>query len=391
MTAKTVTKSASDYVNPLAIDITKPDEKKKVKTKEIPETRALQVRVNLDTGHEIELNRVELMRKSIQENVAAKRKPMDGFDPVKLMLVEDMPGHKGEPTYVAFDGKHTQAAAELEKIPELDALIWKGTFAQAMAAAATLANREHDRNGAPLTFKDRINAAWKFRKALEESETPKKEWPSARDASELFGISRTYINDENIFETRKEGSKSGGVKKAEKKAKRKNGTGNGVVEAGKAHLEGGKDGQKHFEIREKDGGKPVAWYKADTPAKALEAFKEEAKTKDKKDVKLTDYITREYDPAPKPGSEKTAIAFDWNKVETDFGSVVRGFDGAADLFGFKDRAEFKNGRANLSQFIMIFGALKKEFSGKKPKQKEEPKKEEPKKDAGPPPEADKVA
>lgn len=357
--AKDKKPDADAYTNDMLVMVNplKPDMKIKINPKDVELPRATQARVDTDSGYTVEMERAK--------SFAQKMEAGEVFPPVKLMLVEDMPGSKGKPVHVAWDGHHTVAGAEIAKVKEIDAFVWKGTWAQALAAAATLANVEHENNGKPKSFKDKKHSLHVYVKSLELAGVTKSKLPSNRQLAAMFGISHTAVGDEDPCGRRAEGSKTGEEKKEEKKLQRVAAKGADVVAAGKAHLEGsnGKPaaGMPTYDVLRKATQEKVGTYQAETPAKALETYKEKHPG-----AQLSDYVTREVKADPKAGSEAPKIGFDWQKMEADLGSVVRGFDAAGELFGFKGRPEFKTGRSNLNAFADILKALRKEATAKKP-------------------------
>lgn len=344
-----------DYVSDKLPDLNpaKPDEKKKLKVKEIEAPKASQARVDTDPGYNVDVHRAE--------SFAEKMKAGEKFPPVKVCLVEDMPGKKGTPVHVLWDGHHTHAGAEIAKIAEVDALIWKGTWAQCLAAAASFANSEHENAGKPKSFKDRIRSCILYVKGLAEVGVTKRELPSNRQLAKRFAVSHTAVGDADPCDRRQEGTKTPEQKKEEKANVRANGA--AAVAAGAAHLNGtpAQVATKRFEVVKRDDQTVAGTFEAETPAKALEAFKTA-----KPDVNLVEYVTKELVTTPPKSGSVATIGFDWARMESDLGSLARGLDGMGDIYKCKDSAEWKNARANLNSFATILKGLRKELTAKKP-------------------------
>jgi hypothetical protein len=340
--------TAADYKNPLAINVHKPAEQKKVKVKLVQFPRDTQVRDDNTPGHVVDVHRAEEMADALR---AGKKLP-----PVKLMTVSDMPGHKDEPMYVMWDGFHTHAAHELAKLHEIDALIWHGTWAQALAAAATYANAEHATNGKPKSYKDKIRSLHIYAKALEKGGVPKKEWPSNREAAVMFGVSHTAVGDEDPFGRRQEGAKTREQKLEEKKRQRQLAASGSPVGQGDSPV---KAPTPKYEVVQKSTGAVVATVEAETPAKALEAYKSK-----KPEANLVEYVTREVKPDAKAGSE-TVVKFDWSGMDNSLGYVIRGTDAMGDLFeGAKKDPALKVLKDALNNAATMMTELKKKYGTK---------------------------
>jgi uncharacterized ParB-like nuclease family protein len=352
-------KPVTEYEDPLAIDPAKPDHKAKLDPKKIILSPDAQARDDTDKTKLVDTHRAE--------DFAEKMKAGEKFPPVKVMLVEDHPDHKGKPVYVAFDGFHTVAGAEIAKLKELDALVWKGSVMQAVAAAATVANREHENNGKPLSYDDKIRSLMLYAKALKKGGVEPKLWPSNRQAAVMFGVSHTAVGDEDPFGRRREGTKDKETKLAEKKVKRV--AGKGTVEAGREHLEG--KGGKVFEVVQKTTGQVAATYDADTPAKALEQFKAE-----KPEANLVEYVAREGKPK---GGTPTKFGFDWSSVTAALGQLARGLDAAGDLHDLKRKPEYKLAVQQVSSISGIVEGWRKETAKAKAGENGKPKEEAAKK------------
>lgn len=339
------------------INLKKPDFTGKEKVKDLVHHKNTQVRDDTDAGQVVDVKRAE--------QFAAKMAAGEKFPAVKYMLVEDMPGHKGEPVKLLWDGLHTHAGAEMAKVESIDAIGWKGTWAQALAAAALLANVEHENSGKPKSYKDKIRSAWIIVKGLEAADVPKKEWPNSRQLGAMVGVSHTAINNEEILKNKRAGSKTKAEIEAEKKQQRELAAAakaaGGVVAAGAAHLGNGSASSiKQFEVVRRATNEVVGTFESETAAGALERL-----GKKNPGAKLTDYFTRELTPAPKPGSEKT-IGFDWQRMDQDFGALARGMDALGEMFDLKKRTEWKTALANLNQFGTLLKAMREEVGKKKP-------------------------
>lgn len=331
------------------VNLKKPDfPESKEKVKDLVFHKNTQVRDDTDAGQVVDVKRAE--------SFAEKMKAGEKFPAVKYMLVEDMPGHKGTPVKVLWDGFHTHAGAEIAKLDTIPAVGWKGTWAQALAAAALLANVEHENSGKPKSYKDKVRSAWIIVKGLEAAGVPKKEWPKSRQLAAMVGVSHTAINDENILGNKREGSKTKEEKLEEKKQARQNGA--ATVAAGAAHLNGPTTPIKRFEVFRRAGNESVGVFEAETAAGALEQLK-----KKNPGAQLTDFVTKELTTEkPKAGA---AVGFDWARFDADFGGVVRGLDAMGDIYNIANRTEFKTARSNLNQFLEIVKGLKSEVTKKK--------------------------
>lgn len=308
--------------------------------------RKLQVRSDCDAGYDVDTHRTE--------QFAAALKSGAKFPPIKVIECDDAPGCKGEVVRVMFDGYHTFGAHEMNKAATINALVWKGKYAQALAAAATVANVEHANNGKPLSYKDKIRALHVYASALKAAGVPAKEWPSNRAAAAKFGVSHTAVGDEDPFERRREDSKTAEQKKAEKRAEREKAK---AADAGPVNAPPAAPAAKRYEIVQKTTAQIVDTIEAGGAEKALAAFKEK-----KPHVELKEFVAREA-PAPKNGSVK--VQFDFAKMDSDIGSVVRGIDGMADVFGLKDAAVHKNAVKAAENLIAALSALREATKSKR--------------------------
>lgn len=357
MSVSTKAKAVVPYTNEALPDLNpkKPLDARKVKIKEVITPKETQSRKDTDPG----LNVTEFRCQKYAEAMKGGAK----FPPIKLIEVTDMPGHRDEAVLVVWDGHHTVGAAEIAKIDVLDALVWKGTWAQALAAASTLANVEHDGNGKPRDRADLVRGMHMYVKALLAAGIARKDLPSNRQLAIKFQISHTNVNDEDPCGRRQEGTKTPEQKKAEKKALRdaaKNGTANGVVAAGAAHL-GTLAGpaEKRYEVVRRATGEIAGTYAGENAIKALEQFK--AKTPG---AVLTDFMTRELVVAPPKSGSAKGLSFDWGRIEDTIGHLARGLDGAGDMFNLKKRPEWKTAFANLNSILEIVKGLRAETKAK---------------------------
>lgn len=331
------------YVNPLALS-GKPYKETPL-VKDVLRIRALQARVDVDSGSEVDVGRAE--------GFADKMRAGEKFPPIKLMAVEDAPGHKGTEVMVCWDGMHTHFAAEIAKLKDIDALVWKGTWAQALMAAATVANREHDKNGRPLSTKDKQHSLDLLVRSFKESDVPKKDWPSNRKLAEMTGLSHQYINDTDPFEKGKGDQR--GVKNIKKRIDREKLKETPVL-----------DPVTNSPVTElvvrKDTGAVIASYHADTPAKALDRFKIEYPH-----VPMSDVVTKAVETTSvKAGSEKPS-GFDWAGMDERMGYLIRGLDGLASLHDLKKTPGYQLAFNGIDQFAKQFNAWRKEFAKSKGK------------------------
>lgn len=319
-----------------------------IKRKDITRDRRLQVRSDTASQPgseypEVDEGRAEQIGEALADPARAKK-----VQPVKVMIVKDMPGHKDETMHVLFDGFHTHRGAEIKQIPELEAVVWEGTWSEALTAAATHANREHEANGRPLSSKDKVRSVELLGHAYKSSEIPKKDWPSNRQAADMCGCSRQLVNEIDPFD------RSGTGNKREATAAKKRGERAAAKPAVKP--------PKHFDIVQKATGTKVAGYDADTPDEALARHKEMHKDFDMKSV-----VARENkEVAAKPGSEKAPIGFDWAGMDANLGYLVRGFDGMGDMFALKGTAEYKEAFTALDTFAKRFREFRQKNAKKPP-------------------------
>jgi len=242
----------------------------KVSVKDVYVYRDLQARKDIDAGSTVDEARAE--------QFAAAMKAGDRFPPIKCMRIPSK-NKKDEFDIVVWDGMHTHRGAEIAKVKELDALVWDGTAQQALMAAATIANREHEKNGKPLSNRDKLHAVEMAAMAFTKSDIPKKDWPSNRQLAELVGVSHTLVNDLDPF-------------------KRKPPT----APSREEKLEQKREAAKKRERDDDDDGAEV-----------------EAASDD-----------------PAPGSEiRMAAVFDWKEQDRCMGYVIRSIDAMGDTFDLK--------------------------------------------------------
>lgn len=337
-------KVTKPYTNPLAL-VGKPV-KEKHAPKEVHATRALQARLDIDQGVEVDTGRAETF--------AAKMKAGEVFPPIKCMAVDDAPGFKGTTTIVVWDGMHTHAGAEIAKLKELDCLVWKGTWAQALMAAATVANREHENQGRALSTKEKCHSVEIMARGFKESDVPKKDWPSNRQIAVMIGCSHQHVN--NIDPFGKSGSDNGAVKA---KKRLKAAAAKGAAPAGPApEMDPVAKKPVNQIVIDKSTGKPVAKYYAETPAKALERHKFEHP-----EITMQDFVTKEVESAAPVGAEKKP-GYDWAGMDAHLGYLIRGLEGAKDMFDLAKTPEYKLAFDGLDAFAKQFNGWKKKHAGK---------------------------
>ena len=228
--------------NPLAIDLSAgvPEE---LPVKDIQTYRDLQIRRDVDTGEVVDETRAQ--------EFAEAMKAGDEFPPIKVMRIPD-PKKEGVTHLDVWDGMHTLRGAVLAKKKTIKCIVWDGSPEQALYAAATLANREHSKNGKPLSNKDKIQAATVAAKAYKTSQIAPKEWPSNRQLAELVGVSHAFVNDLDPFGRRKDG-RTHEDRKAEKRAKEQQADDEGEEEGEEDTEEGASPRLKNvFDWKEQD-------------------------------------------------------------------------------------------------------------------------------------------
>lgn len=324
--------------------IPKTGTKDTLKTKECIVFKKLQARTDTDSGSVVDEGRCQQF--AVAMTAGAK------FPPIKVMKVLDAPGMKDTEVHVTWDGMHTLRGAEIAKIPEIEALVWSGTWAQAQYLAATRANREHEANGKPLSSKDKIHAVSILANAYKTSEIPKKDWPSNRAAADTVGCSRQLVNDMDPFDRG-----AGNVREVKAAAKR-----------GERAAAAAPKAEPHWEVVNKVNQNVIASYDAKTEKEALDIHKGHHPASD-----LSLLVARKQKPAAPvvtvapdaaPGSEKV-VGFDWAGMDGNMGYLIRGFEGASDLFGLKDTPEFKEAKAALNTVATYLNALRKKHGKKK--------------------------
>lgn len=337
----TTAEKNQSFANPFALK--GKGKEMRLKTKQVTRDRRLQTRTDTDSGSEIDEYRCERFAHAMtpKEQGGAGEK----FPPVKVMLVKDMPGHKDEEVYLLWDGFHTHRGAEIARLAEIDALVWEGTWHQALTAAATVANREHEKNGKPLSSKDKIHAVAILARAFKESELPKKEWPSNRQLAEMCGCSRQLVNEMDPFDRGHGDTRE--LTAAKKRGER--------AEAKKAAQP---PVQKVFEVVQQSTGQVLADYNADTPVEALLKYKNRHNLEDLKGLTTREKAVKDHDE-PKPGSPKPS-GFDWAGMDSHLGYLIRGLDGLGDIYDLKKTPEYKTAFGAIDTFAKTF----KEFRSK---------------------------
>lgn len=330
----------------------RPDSTGKVKPKDVHFPKHTQARQDTDSGEVVDTNRVKDFAEKMRNKVE--------FPPIKIITVTDMPGMIDKEVDVCWDGFHTGLGALEAGLTEIPAHKWKGTWAQALAAAAVLANQEHENNGKPKSFKDKLRSLHMYVKGLSWAGVGKKDYPSNRQLALMFGISHTAVGDEDPCERRKTDTKPKEQKLKEKKDQRQNG-----VQSGQAHMGTlPPEGHKRFEVIRRATQEAQGTFTAETVAGALEEFKKKTPG-----AVLTDFTVRELTTTPpKPGTEKS-VGFDWQRMEADVGGVVRGWEAAGDIFDLKKTGEWKRAQAAMNTFLEVMKATKTQTAtAKKPKE-----------------------
>jgi hypothetical protein len=314
-----------------------------LKVAEIHVFKRLQARENTDAGSVVDEARCQQFAAAM---LAIDKDPkLPKFPPVKVMRVTDAPGFQRTEVDVCWDGMHTLRAKEIAKQPEVDALLWHGTFAEAQFLAATRANREHEKNGAPLTNKGKIHSVEMFVRAHKEAGIPKKDWPSNRETAETVGCSRQLVNEMDPWER-------GSGDKRELTAAKKRGQRNG----------GGEKPVREFEIVDATaGGAVVDTVSAARHEDALKAHKEKFPEADP-----TRFVAREVAAAATPSANGSArpVGFDWSGMDAHLGYLIRGWEGLGDVFGLKGTPEHTDGIARLNSMALALKTMRQKF-GKK--------------------------
>lgn len=288
---------------------------------------------------------------------------------VKVVEVPEYPGgsEKNGPYRLVVDGHHTTWGYELLEKKMVPVTLWKGTWAEALVAAAK-ANKEHDTGGLPRTNEGKANAAKAFVAALAESETPKKQWPSGRRIAEIVGCSHTLVNE--IIAGKNE------VVKAKKKevrvdepaaAAKTNPNAPPVTYANHAEAKRIEAGEKPFSVVNKSTGQPVGrvWAEKGTPTH--EQVKAVYPTLEPRDyvLKPAELVTSAAPPTTTVTKPTPAVVgFDWAAYDQSIGFVVRGLDGLGDLYDLKKTPEFAGANRVLNEFIAYFQDVRKKH-GKK--------------------------
>lgn len=316
-----------------------------LKVRDVFVFKKLQARTDTDSGSVVDEGRAAGFAESLKKIAADPKLPK--FPPIKVMRVTDAPGHKDREVLVCWDGMHTLRGMELAKLPEVEALVWDGTWAEAQYLSATRANREHEKNGKPLSSRDKIHAVKILAAAYIDSGMPKKDWPSNRALADLCGCSRQLVNDMDPFDRGAGDVRE--VKAATKRADRA--AGNGHAERAKA--------VPHFEILQKSSGQKVAEYDGASEKEALERFAEGKP----EGFDAKGYIAKKVEPAKKPGSQTTP-GFDWSGMDGHLSYLVRGLEGLGDIFTVKGTPEFHAATQALNSFATQFNAFRKKFASK---------------------------
>ena len=315
--------------------------------------KRLQARDTTDSGSVVDEARCQQFAAGLQ--AIDKDPKLPKFPPIKVMRVTDAPGHKDEEIDLCWDGMHTLRAKEIAKQPEVDVLLWHGTFAEAQFLAATRANREHEKNGMPLTNKGKIHSVEMFVRAYKDAEVPKKNWPSNRETAEKVGCSRTLVNDMDPWE--RGGGNVREIKATKKRTQR---------------AAGGAEENRHFEIVDATVGAVVATVNAGTKGThedALAIHKEMFPDSDP-----TRFVAREKVAAaatpPANGAAKNGagrpVGFDWSGMDAHLGYLIRGWEGIGDVFGAKGTHEHAAGIAQLNSLATLLKGMRQKHGKKNP-------------------------
>lgn len=118
----------------------------------------------------------------LREAIRSKKK----LARIKVMRVDDG-GIQGD---FVFDGMHTLEAVKQEGQKTVSVLLFKGTWKEALQAAAQ-ANTEHDEAGRRATTEDKHRALSLFLDGIEG--LPDRKRPSARTIAQLLNVSHTFV------------------------------------------------------------------------------------------------------------------------------------------------------------------------------------------------------
>ena len=392
-TAPKKAKAATEkqWANPLAL-AGKPKQVT-IPLKSLTMYRELQARTDTSGGQIVDEDRVAQMRDAMLALLDAKADPLafepkvvkglKQFPPIKVMVVKDA---KGQEVHVVWDGMHTTHACEYAKVKEIPCLVWEGTSAQALAAAATVANREHETNGKPLSNKDKIHSVKMMAKAITLSGIPKKDYPSNRELGRLVGVSHTLVGELDPFERRQEGSKT----REEVQAGKRVAAAASKAPPPKPLVGGWADGtpapynppENLYSVVNKSAGGTVHQIEAKSQDDAEKRFKAE-----KPAWEHSAYVVKPAKDAPPPvKSEQVAAGhaanpgalFDWSGVEGHLGYLIRGTSAASEIYGIE-----KEAKAEYQRVIVALDTIARQFKEWRTKYSVPKKKTEAKQEAKP--------
>lgn len=359
------------YANPFALKGKgKPE---KLPVKDLIASRELQGRLDIDAASPVDANRAEQFAEAMKPKIDkdGKEIPGDKFPPIKVVRITGDEKHDGE--LWVWDGMHTHAAAKIAKVGELDCLVWEGTKTQALAAAATQANREHEKSGKPLSHRDKVHSIHMMARAILKSDLPKKDWPSNRQFAALIGCSHTLVGDEDPFGRRKEGTQTKDEKLAKKREARTVPPPVPVAtppdmippppEAKKAATDPISGKPANYEVVRLATDEVVASYHCVREGQAVARYVTE-----NIGANHTDYAAREIKVASNPqanGSPVKGPGFDWAGLESHLGYVVRGFDAFAEMNGLLKHADYSRAKQGLNAAVLYLNECRAKFGGKK--------------------------
>lgn len=306
---------------------------------------------------------------------------------VKVIEVPEYPGHpaKDGPYRMVFDGFHTTRGYELLDKKMIPVTIWKGTWVEALVAASK-ANREHDTSGLPRSNEGKVNAAKAFVLALQESDTPKSQWPSNRRIAEIVGASRDTVN--KVVSGTHESSKAAKRKPAENAVDppltgaqmRQMTEDSAKIRADeKKRIDAG---ETPYNVVGRMTGQTIGRvFGVTTPTH--EDVKAAHPTLQKGDyiLKVADLTLAAHGKGPgavspttmagrpaegvKPDEKPTAKNFDWASYDSQIGYLVRGLDAMGDIFDLKKTVEHKAAERVLNEFVTYFADVRKKHGPKK--------------------------
>lgn len=352
----------ANYASPLALNGKgKPET---LKVKDLLRTKGVQARVDVDRVN-TEEGTDGTVDEARAEQFAAAMKAGDVFPPVKVVRVAPDEKNKKERLFL-FDGLHTHRGAEIARIGEIKCVVWDGTPAQALAAAATVANREHEKNGKPLSNKDKNHSVMMAAKAFEKSDIPKKDWPSNRELAEVVGVSHQMVNNLDPFKRAKprgEADPTPPPPPAESTLgidPSPNGPAKHI--GGTLYLDPVSKKACSWEVVRMATDEVVARYSEPTATKALDRYVAE-----NAGVKRDHYEGRAIEDAPDPKAKNGSAvnkAFDWAGMESHMGYLVRGHATMGETFALANHAEHLDIKRCLDKMAAYYAETRKKLSKK---------------------------